>query len=144
MKTTNFLTLLALTCVSAYTFAQEPLTLTVEVSGAEANAGQAIFDLFDSKDNFLDSPVLSQTMKIDSEGRARFVITDLPAGKYAFYVIHDEDSNGELKTGFLGIPKEKVAVSNNVVPRFGPPKYRDAEFDLNDSITMSVSLQDPD
>jgi uncharacterized protein (DUF2141 family) len=144
MKSSSFLALCTLTCVSAYTFAQEPLTLTVEVSGAEANEGQAIFDLFDSKDNFLDRPILSRTMKIDNQGHARFVITDLTAGTYAFSVIHDEDSNGELKTGFLGIPKEKVAVSNNVVPRFGPPKYRDAEFELIDSITLSVSLQDPD
>ncbi len=144
MKTLIPLYLFALASFSMHTIAQEQLTLTVEVSGAGANEGQAIFDLFDSKDNFLDQPVLSQTVKIDNEGRARFVITDLTAGKYAFSVIHDEDSNGELKTGFLGIPKEKVAVSNNVVPRFGPPKYRDAEFDLGDSITMSVSLQDPD
>jgi len=123
---------------------QEQLTLTVEVSGAGTNKGQAIFDLFNSKDNFLDQPILSQTLQINSQGRARFVIADLPAGNYAFSVIHDEDSNGELKTGFLGIPKEKVAVSNNVVPRFGPPKYRDAEFKLVESITMSVSLQSAD
>ncbi len=144
MKNTTLLSLFAPAFFSIYTFAQEQVTLTVEVSGAGANEGQAIFDLFDSRDNFLDEPLLSQTLRIDSQGRARFIIADLPAGNYAFSVIHDEDSNGELKTGFLGIPKEKVAVSNNVVPRFGPPKYRDAEFELVESTTMSVSLQSAD
>ena len=75
-------------------------------------------------------------------GSGIFVLPGLSAGTYAFSVIYDEDSDGELKTGFLGIPKEKVAVSNNARPRFGPPRYKDAVFTLSESTRMSVRLDD--
>ena len=128
---------------SILTYAQQGnLTLTVEASGAEPGQGQALFDLFDSEQSFLAEPVISLTAAIDTNGQAIFVLPELSPGAYAFSVIYDEDSNGELKTGFLGIPKEKVAVSNNARPRFGPPRYKDAVFILSESTSMSVRLDD--
>jgi uncharacterized protein (DUF2141 family) len=135
--------LFCLCAVSVFTYAQQNnLTLTVEASGAEPGQGQALFDLFDSADSFLTEPLISLTASIDNAGQAIFVLPELSAGSYAFSVIYDEDSDGELKTGFLGIPKEKVAVSNNARPRFGPPRYKDAVFTLSESISMSVRLDD--
>ena len=134
---------LGLFLASVFSYAQQDnFTLTVEAVGAEPGKGQAIFDLFDSQDSFLEEPLLTLTAAIDNQGQAIFVIPELNAGDYAFSVIYDEDSNGELKTGFLGIPKEKVAVSNNARPRFGPPKYKDAVFTLSESTSMSVRLDD--
>ncbi|MFT5320863.1 MAG: hypothetical protein ACI934_001009 [Pseudohongiellaceae bacterium] len=137
------LSFFCLCVVSVVTYAQQGnLTLTVEAGGAEPGQGQALFDLFDSEDNFLSEPLISLTASIDNEGQAIFVLPELNAGTYAFSVIYDEDSDGELKTGFLGIPKEKVAVSNNARPRFGPPSYKDAVFTLSESISMSVRFGD--
>ena len=134
---------LSLCAVSVFTYAQQgDLTLTVEASGAEHGKGQALFDLFDSEESFLAQPLISLTASIDTKGQAIFVLPGLSAGTYAFSVIYDEDSDGELKTGFLGIPKEKVAVSNNARPRFGPPRYKDAVFTLSESTRMSVRLDD--
>jgi uncharacterized protein (DUF2141 family) len=52
----------------------------------------------------------------------------LPAGDYAAVVFHDQDGNGDLARNFLGLPKEPAGLSNNVRPRFGPPRFTAALF----------------
>jgi uncharacterized protein (DUF2141 family) len=41
---------------------------------------------------------------------------------------HDENDNGKLDTGFLGIPKEGTTASNQASRAFGPPRFEDARF----------------
>jgi uncharacterized protein (DUF2141 family) len=57
---------------------------------------------------------------INDEGEVRFTFTDLKAGTYSVSIVYDEDSNGKLNTGFLGIPSELVGFSNNAKGTFGP------------------------
>ena len=44
-------------------------------------------------------------------------------------VYHDEDGNGELKTGLFWRPKEGFAFSNNYSPK-GRPKFKKAAIEL--------------
>ena len=44
------------------------------------------------------------------------------------YAFQDKDNDGELKSNWIGIPKEPVATSNNAKGSMGPPKYNDAKF----------------
>ena len=48
--------------------------------------------------------------------------------EYAVHVFHDLDSNGKMKTNFIGIPREPTGVSNEAKGKFGPPKFKDAKF----------------
>lgn len=53
----------------------------------------------------------------------------VPANReIAISIMHDEDSDGKLKTGIFGIPREGVGSSNNPKTRFGPPTYEDSKF----------------
>lgn len=54
---------------------------------------------------------------------------DLPPGKYAAALIHDENSNAKLDT-LLGIPREGFGFSRNPPIGFGPPRFTAAEFAL--------------
>jgi len=117
-------------------------TLKIEARGARSNVGQALFALFTTKENFLKDPVISSKQAIDDSGMAWFQIEGLEAGSYAVSVVYDEDSNGKLNTGFLGIPKEKVGVSNNPKARFGPPKFKDSVFELTEDTTLVIILGD--
>lgn len=56
---------------------------------------------------------------------------DLPYGNYAIAVYHDKNTNGELDTNLLGIPKEAYGFSNNARGRFGPASWSDAHFTIN-------------
>ena len=116
----------------------EKVSLTVKVGGAKASVGQAICSLFDSAESYLEEPVSSVTLPVDAAGGAVFVFPGLAPGVYAVSVVYDEDTNGELNTGLLGIPIELVAMSNNAKGRFGPPSFAKAGFDLAADQTIEV------
>ncbi|WP_109489256.1 aldehyde dehydrogenase family protein [Occallatibacter savannae] len=65
---------------------------------------------------------------------------DMPPGRYAASVYLDENENGKLDSGFLGIPKEPVGASNNPHHRMGPPHFEDCVFTMNSS-NLSLSIQ---
>ena len=120
--------------------AQNSHKLTVLVGGAKASTGQAIASLFSSADNYLKAPALKQIMPINDAGEVRIVFNELKAGKYAVSIVYDEDGDGKLNTGFLGIPSELVGFSNNVKGTFGPPSFHKASFTFTGSETISIVL----
>lgn len=124
----------------SYIMAQESLTLIVEVNNAKPNEGQIIISVFNSKKTFLKESYVSKTKAVDSNGQAFFEIIDLPTGIYSVSAIYDEDSDGELKTGFMGIPKELVGFSNNAKGTFGPPSFGKTAFNLNSNKTIKINL----
>ena len=119
---------------------QEKLGLDVRVHGGKPNIGTAMISLFNSEEDFLKKSLHSQEKPIDKNGEAHFHFSGLPKGKYAVAVTYDEDNNGELNTGFLGIPTELVGFSNNVKGRWGPPSFEKASFQLDSSSDISIRL----
>ncbi len=119
---------------------QLAVKLIVDVVGGKANTGSIILSLFSSENNFLKSPVRSQTKTVNQLGGASFELTDLVPGIYAISVVYDEDENGELNTGLMGIPKELVGFSNNAKGMFGPPKFEKAAIDVNSATQITIFL----
>jgi len=65
----------------------------------------------------------------------------VPLGTYAVTVYHDVNDNQKLDTNWIGIPKEPVAISNNAKGRLGPPKWKDASFELREATQeLTVNL----
>lgn len=139
---TSLLVLLAvLALLSAPSFAADgSLTLTVNVSGAKPNQGQAICAVFSSAETYLKQPLISQSLPIKQSGSTVFQFDKLTAGTYAVSVIYDEDLNGELNTGLLGIPTELVGMSNNAKGLFGPPPFKKTSFSLSHSLSIDIVL----
>jgi uncharacterized protein (DUF2141 family) len=67
-------------------------------------------------------PVAAQKVAA-TKGEMTLKFADLPPGKYAVQVMHDENGNNELDANFLGIPSEGYGFSNN------PNVMRRAHFD---------------
>jgi uncharacterized protein (DUF2141 family) len=66
---------------------------------------------------------------------------NLNYGQYAIAILHDEDSDDEMKTGIFGIPKEGYGISNNVKGRFGPPSFNDAKISLKeDRMIITIKM----
>lgn len=131
-----------LTLPSLHTHAdQAKFDLSINVSGAAPNKGQVILSLFDSKESFLKHPSVSKTSKVDAAGKISFLLSGLISGTYAASVVYDEDNNGELNTGFLGIPTELVGFSNDAKGIFGPPSFEDAAFELDHTLTLNIKLR---
>ena len=114
--------------------------LIVKVSGAKPNTGQVALSLFSSPENYLKNPLVKKLKPIDNKGQTYFVIDHLASGNYAVSVIYDEDNNGRLNKGFLGIPTELVGFSNNARGTFGPPTFKETSFQLSEKKAIEIVL----
>ena len=64
---------------------------------------------------------------------------DIPAGRYAVQVSHDENNNNKLDRGLFGIPKEGFGFSNDAKIRMAPPKFDEAAFD-HGKLSQQIAL----
>ena len=134
MRSACTLQLLVLILGSQFAMAED-LTgiLMVEISGLKDASGNVYIAVYDSDSTWLsDEMVLNQKVVIADALDGDLVRTELllPLGDYALSVFYDQDGDGKLKTNFIGMPKEPIALSNNAVAKFGPPEYDDAVFSL--------------
>ena len=130
-------------CMSSAS-ANMDITLKVIVDGGTPNTGQIIATLFDSETSYMKAPFAEQTNPVDAIGAAVLIFKNLAPGDYAVSVVYDENANGKLDTGFLGIPKEKIGFSNNAKPRIGPAPYEKARFGLTpETSEITITLKRP-
>lgn len=114
--------------------------LTIEFEGIEEAKGTKVYvALYTTEGSFLKKP-LKGTISEVSNGKATATFTELKPGTYAVSSFYDKNGNGKLDTNFLGIPKEPTAMSNNAKARFGPPKYKDAKFELETNTTIKIKF----
>jgi uncharacterized protein (DUF2141 family) len=71
---------------------------------------------------------------------------NVPFGRYAAAVHHDEDQNGEVNVNALGIPREGIGFSNNPKILAGAPSFSKAAFEFSPAqqtiaITMKYLLK---
>ena len=111
--------------------------LTVQLTGLKSDKGQLMVALYDSSDNWLGNGIMGEITTI-VDGQATVTFNDVPYGTYAISSFHDKDSNGELNTGLFGIPKEPYASSRGAKGRFGPPKWEDAKFVLENESAEEI------
>ena len=131
-------TLIAL-FVGCTVWIQEPLfqagrtgTLRLKITQLRNDRGKVNLSLYQSKDGYPSDPKKAfKKIKAEiREGICEITFVDLPRGEYAISLMHDENENEKMDTGFLGIPKEGYGASNDAKVTFGPPKYEDARFVL--------------
>ena len=112
--------------------------LTVTVTGIKASKGQIVFMLFNRADGFpkeVDKAFKKAYVKtFDNTATATF--PQLPFGEYAVSVFHDQNMDGEIKTNFMGMPKEPVGASN--LTKMGKPSFKKCVFKINEG---EVALQ---
>jgi len=108
-------------------------SIQVNISGLSNSKGQVGILLFRQKEGFPSNreKAFQEVLLPISGNKATHTFTNLPYGRYAVSVMHDENKNNKLDTNMLGIPKEGYGVSNNATGKFGPPKFEDAVFSLN-------------
>ena len=73
--------------------------------------------------------------------RARCDFEDIPPGTYALAVVHDENMNGKLDTGLLGVPLEGYGFSNDAKAWFGAPPFSAASFPYDGhNLELTITL----
>ena len=122
-------------------FPVENPQLTIKISNIEKVKGEIKIGVFNKDANFLKegAAIKNYSIKVD-KNLAVITITDLPKGEYAVNTYHDEYSDNECNRNFMGIPKEAYGFSNNIKPKFGPPKYKDCKFSFSENKTLHIKL----
>jgi uncharacterized protein (DUF2141 family) len=98
--------------------------------------------LFDSPSGFpadtLRSALRLSAMKVPDR-RAHCDFTELPPGRYALVVLHDENMNGRIDYNWLGMPREGYGFSNDVHGKLGAPSFERAAF-VYDGKAMDLTV----
>lgn len=132
-----------LTFPSFQTNQQRAFSLTVETNNLKNDRGTVVFALYNKEDAIPDEHYKKYYKKligeIENHG-ASVTFEDLPAGKYAVNVLHDEDNNGKIKKGFI-LPKEGIGFSNFQSIGLGnKPSFKKASFELNADTSILVKI----
>jgi len=138
--------LLALANLPAIGLAQSPCPgIHVKVLNIRNSTGAVACALFESPEGFpaefLRFATNIMMIKVrDSQARCDF--EDIPPGRYALAVIHDENLNGRLDTNRLGMPTEGYGFSNDAKAFLSAPSFRAASFPYdgrNAALTISLN-----
>jgi uncharacterized protein (DUF2141 family) len=119
------------------------LSLKVDAKGLRNSEGTVVFALYNQKDAFPDEHYEKYLVMLKGEiinGASTVTFENLPAGKYAVNILHDEDNDGKIKKGLI-LPKEGIGFSNyesvNILNR---PNFRKASFDLEGDQEIWITI----
>lgn len=137
MKTLFTLLLLALVY-----HAQAQNQLSVKVTGIKELKGNVEVCLYKEGGGFMNRNKAQSCVWLKAESsNLTYAFQEVDRGKYAVIVIHDLNSNKNLDTNFMRIPKEPYGFSNNPSTTFGPPDFEGASFEVNGDLEIEVRLK---
>ena len=139
MKNKFLLTIFILCAIQTSKAQEQTFNLTVNISGLNSSDGNLLVGIYNKKESFLKKPIKSTIIKIENK-KALVLFRNLPKGIYAVSFVHDENDNKKMDTNFIGIPSEDYGCSNNATGFMGPPKYKDAQFILQEDKIIEINI----
>ncbi len=137
----SFLTILMLASFSNRK--QETCSLTVDVSGLRNSKGTVQFALYNREDAFPDEHYKKYFKKLTGKivnGTSTITFKNLPEGKYAVNILHDENNDGKIKKGII-LPIEGIGFSNYESIGFSNrPSFTKASFIVLKDRIIKVNL----
>lgn len=116
-------------------------TVVINVQQIQADKGGEIAAGIFKKENFpkvgkqligTEKPVTGNTMQI--------IFEKVPVGEYGVVAFQDMDKNKDLKTNFVGFPKEPIGFSNDAKIKLGPPDFEDAKVKVEAGKTLTLVI----
>lgn len=129
--------------LTSFSFQAKTYSLTVEVNQLRNSTGVVQFALYNKDGSIPDEDYKKYYKilkgKIDN-GSSRVTFHQLPAGKYAVNIFHDENMNGKIEKGFI-LPEEGIGFSNYSKIGLGnKPNFKKASFVLNTDKKIVVKV----
>lgn len=115
-------------------FIHSPLnTVSVEVLNLKSSKGSVLVSLYNNAKHFPKDPdkAVGKGKASIENGKAVVTFNNLPAGKYAAAILHDENNNLKMDFSFVGTPREGYGFSNDAKGLFGPPSFEKASFHVD-------------
>jgi len=114
--------------------------LVVTITGLKPLKGDLYISLHDRPEYFqiADSAFKKTKISVNAENETVY-FDNVPEGRYAMAIYHDENQNGTMDANEIGVPREGYGFSNN--PKTpGRPKFEQAAFELSRNDTMEVKM----
>lgn len=110
----------------------------------ENGFGKAVrVTIYDSEENFLESPHAKRVGRLDENGFALVSLDDLEPGEYSLAAYVDLNDDGVLNRGsLLGRPKEPVAFSNGFKPKLRKPRFEETKVVVDADSIVFITLDD--
>ncbi|WP_422080856.1 DUF2141 domain-containing protein [Ulvibacterium sp.] len=114
--------------------------IIINLTEIESTEGEIVFMLFAEEEGFPreSSKAFKKGVITDFNTSASYTFKDIPYGVYAVSVFQDKDKDGEIKSNFIGMPKEPVGASN--MTKMGKPSFKKCSFQ-HDGGTKQLNMK---
>lgn len=117
--------------------------LTVTVNDLRNSDGVVQFALYNNEGSLPDEHYKKFYRKFTAKitnGTSEVTFENLPSGKYAVNILHDENNNGKIDKGFI-LPKEGIGFSNyQTIGLTNRPTFSKASFVLLGNKKVNVKI----
>lgn len=105
--------------------------VTATVSGLRSTKGQVVACLTAQAKGFPEcqKDPAARAIKVPAATSVELDFGDVPAGRYAISLFHDENGDGRLNKSLM-LPAEGYGFSRDAPVRMGPPSFAKAAFDV--------------
>ncbi len=122
---------------------KETYSLTITVNDLRNSIGIVQFAIY-NKEGSIPDEKYRKYYKKDSvainDHTATITFNDLPKGRYAINILHDENKNGKIDKKFI-LPKEGIGFSNyQSIGMRNRPKFSKASFEVNANTTKAIKI----
>ena len=108
--------------------------LAVKVTNMRSASGKVQISIYDKPETFPENEGMLKQLIVKAEAPVlEVVFPGLAPGTYALAAFHDENGNGEYDKGFLVIPLEDYAFSNDPTVIFSVPDFAESAFSVSDA-----------
>ena len=122
---------------------EETCSLTVDVSELRNSKGTVQFALYNREDALPDEHYKKYFKKLTGKivnGASTVTFENLPEGKYAVNILHDENNDGKIKRGII-LPKEGIGFSNfQSIGISNRPSFSKASFSVLGDKKIKVNI----
>jgi len=130
--------IILLTLLNLYGF-----DINVSVDNLKNSKGVVQFNLYNKDGTIPDKNFNKYYKKLTAKiinNKAHVVFKNIPKGRYAIGVLHDENNNGKIDKGFM-LPIEGVGFTNyNKINLFNKPNFKKASFKLDSNTTKTIKI----
>lgn len=116
--------------------------ITITVQGIRNDTGKIAALAFVNADGFPDRVAVAkaQAQVKASKGTVTIVLKNVPEGKVALTILHDEDEDGKLKRNIVGIPTEGVGMTGKPLGNRAP-KFEEAVIEIQGNQKKEITLK---
>ena len=118
-------------------------SLTIEVKNLRNAKGIVQFALYNKDGSIPDEDYENYYKIVKGEivnGSSTITFKNIPIGKYAVNILHDENKNGKIDKGFI-LPIEGIGFSNfQSIGLTNRPNFSKASFELKENKTINIKM----